>query len=115
MTKKTFIKVNPERYATFRNARDVFHGELAKSKKKRELYLRVALEEYEKDKNLPAFLMALRTIVITSGGVNAVASKTNLNRQTIYKALSLNGNPSFALVDSIINVLGMKLMVKKAS
>jgi hypothetical protein len=46
------------------------------------------LKDFENEKNLSAFLLALRTIAITSGGINALALKTNLNRQTLYKALS---------------------------
>lgn len=115
MTKpKIFAKVDPNRKATFRDARETFHQELLKSKKNREIYLKVALEDYEKEKNLPAFLLALRTIAINSGGIQQLANKTKLNRQTIYKALSPQGNPSFALIDLIVNVLGMKLLIKAA-
>lgn len=106
------IKFDPNKISNFRNAREIFHEELSKSQKNREIYLKVALEDYEKEKNLPAFLLALRTIAITSGGIQDLATKTNLNRQTLYKALSPNGNPSFALIDLILNVLGMKLVVK---
>ncbi len=113
MTKeKVFANISPEKLATFRTAREIFHAELAKSAKNRAIYLKVALEDYENEKNLPAFLLALRTIAITSGGIQELANKTNLNRQTLYKALSPKGNPSFALVDLIVNVLGMKLVVK---
>jgi probable addiction module antidote protein len=112
INKIIFAKASAAKRATFKNAREVFHEELSQSKKARQLYLKTALEDYEKEKNLPAFLLALCTIAITSGGIQDLANKTNLNRQTIYKALSSNGNPSFTLVDLVLNVLGMKLVVR---
>jgi probable addiction module antidote protein len=105
-------KAIAKRVATFRSAREVFHEELSRSAEDRQLYLQIAIEDYEQDKDLPAFLLALRTIAITGGGVQNLATKTNLNRQTIYKALSPKGNPSFALIDTIINALGMQLSCK---
>jgi len=107
-----FVKVNPKKLATFRSAREVLHEELSKSAENRRIYLKVAIEDYEEDKDLPGLLLALRTIAITSGGIQNLAIKTNLNRQTLYKALSPKGNPSFALVDLILNSLGMKLTCK---
>jgi probable addiction module antidote protein len=113
MTEKIkFVKIKPERLATFRDFRETFIEDLAKSKKDRELYLKIAIEDYEQDKDLPAFLLALRTIAIANGGIQDLALKTNLHRQTIYKALSPKGNPSFALIDSIVNSFGMKLFFK---
>ncbi len=102
---------NKKRISQFRSAREAFNEELVKSKKNRKIYLKTALEDYKKDRDLPAFLLALRTITIASGGVNNLAEKTNLNRQTIYKALSSNGNPSFSMIDLILSSLGMELKV----
>ncbi len=108
-----FVPINKEKLATFPRARDLFIEELSASKKNRDIYLQIAIEDFEADKNLPGFLLALRNIVTAGGGVQELATKLQLNRQTIYKALSPKGNPSFALVDAIINALGMKLLVKR--
>lgn len=110
-----FVTTSKERLATFPRARDVFLAELSESKKNRDIYLQIAIEDFEEEKNLPAFLLALRNIVTAGCGVQELAEKLKLNRQTIYKALSPKGNPSFALVDAIINALGMKLLVKAKS
>ncbi len=107
-----FAKINHAKLATYRNAREAFLEKLSRSKKNRDLYLKVAIEDFEQEKNLPAFLLALRNIVTAGGGVQDLAQKLKLNRQTIYKALSPKGNPSFALVDVIINALGMRLAVR---
>ncbi len=102
---------NKNKISKFRSAREAFIEDLAKSKKNRKIYLKVAFEDYKKDNDLPAFLLTLRTITIASGGFIELAQKTNLNRQTIYKALSENGNPSFSLVETILHSLGAELRI----
>jgi len=75
-------------------------------------YLKVALEEYEKDKNTAAFLLALKTVVDAQGGVSMLAKKTELNRQHLYRILSREGNPRFNTLDSILHGLGFKLSIE---
>jgi probable addiction module antidote protein len=112
--KVQYANINPKKLATYRDAHEVFMEELSKSKQKREIYLKVAIEDYEETHELHFFLMALRNIAIAGGGIAEIAKKTKLNRQTIYKALSPNGNPSFHLVEVILNSLGMKIAIKSA-
>ena len=75
-------------------------------------YLRVALEEYEQDGDSEFFLQALRNIAEARGGVSALAKKTHLNRQHLYRALSGKGNPTFHTLDAIIHGLGFRLSVE---
>jgi probable addiction module antidote protein len=96
----------------FRDFSESFIEDLKKSKKDQKIYLQLALEEYEKEKNLENFLLALRTIAIAKGGFTDLAKKTNLNRQSLYKALSPRGNPSLATIDTILNCLGFKLTIQ---
>lgn len=42
-------------------------------------------------------------------GMAIIAKKTNLGRQSLYKALSANGNPSFDSILRVIDALGLKL------
>ncbi len=107
-------KINKTKLSKLSNFQDAFILRLAKSKNQQKLYLQNAFEDYRQDKDLPAFLLALRTIAIAKGGIIELSNKTNLNRQTIYKALSLNGNPSFAMMDLILNSLGAELRLKQA-
>ncbi len=102
---------NNKKTPKFRNASEAFIEELAESRKHRKLYLKIAFEDYKKDNDLSAFLLALRTIAIAEGGIIELAKKTNLNRQTIYKALSPKGNPSFILIELILQSLGMELKI----
>jgi len=92
-----------------------FHDYLVqslKNKKEASAYLNVALEEYKKDDNTEAFLLALRDVAEAQGGLSTLAAKTNLNRQNLYRALSGNGNPQFSTLGTIINGLGFSLTIK---
>ncbi|ARN84835.1 addiction module antidote protein [Candidatus Nucleicultrix amoebiphila] len=76
------------------------------------VYLSVALEEYEKDKNTAAFLTAVRDIAKANGGLTKLAERTHLNRQNLYKALSEEGNPSFGTIETVLQGLGYRLSVE---
>jgi len=74
-------------------------------------YLNTALEEYEKDKNTNALLLALRTVAEARGGIGELAKKTNLNRQHLYRTLSKNGNPRIDTLDAVLNGLGFRFSI----
>jgi probable addiction module antidote protein len=76
------------------------------------VFLDVALEEYEKDGDQDAFLLALRDVVEAQGGVGKLAKETHLNRQNLYKALSEEGNPRLETVGAILHALGFRLSVE---
>lgn len=77
-------------------------------------YLRASLESYVLDSNIEAFLVAIRTVADTQGGIAEIAGKTGLNRQTLYRTLSKEGNPSIKTLQSILSSLGFKLSVERA-
>ena len=83
-----------------------------KDQKEASAYLNVALEEYKKDNDTEAFLLALRDVAEAQGGLSCLAEKTNLNRQHLYRALSGKGNPQFATLGVILNGLGFHLAIK---
>jgi probable addiction module antidote protein len=47
-------------------------------------------------------------------GMSQVARDTGLSRESLYKALSENGNPSFATVLKIAKALGLRLHAQEA-
>jgi len=75
-------------------------------------YLRVSLDEYEQDGNLEAFLLALRSVVDAQCGMTEFAQKTSLNRQSLYKTLSKQGNPRLQTLHTILHALGLKLSIE---
>ncbi len=57
------------------------------------LYLDAVLDEDE-----PKLLLAvLRDIVDLQGGITMLSSRTGLNRESLYKILSENGNPRLSI------------------
>ena len=56
-----------------------------KNKKEAATYLQVALEEYQTDGDLEAFLLALRHVAEAQGGIGKLSKKTHLDRESLYK------------------------------
>jgi len=88
-----------------------YHLEKLKSMKAAKIYLEVALEEFEKDHDKETFLQAIRDVAEAQGGLSLLAKRTGLNRQNLYKALSIKGNPQFDTIGTILQALGFKLSI----
>ena len=67
-------------------------------------YLEAALEESD-----PALFTAALGDVARAKGMSKIASATGLGRESLYKALSPDGNPEFATVLKVLHSLGVKL------
>jgi probable addiction module antidote protein len=75
-------------------------------------FLQTALEEYEKDPDEAALLMALRHVAKAKGGMTELAKKTNLSRESLYKTLSPTGNPRLRNLQRILETFGYSLSFK---
>ena len=67
-------------------------------------YLEAALEDGD-----PALVVAALGDIARSKGMSNIARETGLGRESLYKALSLEGNPEFATVLKVIQALGLRL------
>lgn len=67
-------------------------------------YLDAAFEDGD-----PRIIAAALGDVARSRGMSAVAAKAGLGRESLYKALSGDGNPGFATVVGVMNALGLRL------
>ncbi len=67
-------------------------------------YLEAALEDGD-----PGVIAAAVGDLARAKGMTEVARKAGLGRESLYKALSPQGNPEFATVLRVIDALGMKL------
>lgn len=67
-------------------------------------------------KRLPRTPRALRALgdIARAKGMSQVARDAGLSRESLYKALSENGNPSFATVLKVARALGVKFHVEAA-
>jgi probable addiction module antidote protein len=57
-----------------------------------------------------AFVLALRDVA-EAYGLDELAAKTQLDRQSLVRALSVRGNPKLANVAALLDALGMQLMI----
>jgi probable addiction module antidote protein len=78
-------------------------------------HLMVALEEYEKDGNAAAFLIALRRVALACGGMSRLAKKAQINRQNLYKVFSGNRSPRLDTLSAILHGLGLRLSVESVA
>ena len=69
-------------------------------------YLDTVLEE-----NDPHLLAAALGDIARAKGMTYIANETGLGRESLYKALSATGNPSFVTVHKVLSALGLKLQV----
>ncbi|MFM9913442.1 MAG: addiction module antidote protein [Methylophilaceae bacterium] len=70
------------------------------------LYLEACLEEAGDD---PAFIAKALGTIARAKGMSQLARDTGLGRESLYKALSGEGNPSFATILKVIKALGVQL------
>ena len=66
------------------------------------------------DGDARAVPVALRTVVDAVGGMTALADKTGLSRETLYRTLSERGNPRLDTLAAILAAFGLRLTVQPA-
>ena len=72
-------------------------------------YLNAALEDGDNE----VFLLALRNVADARlGGMSKLANATGLNRESLYRMLSDNGNPELNSLSRLLQALGLKLAVE---
>lgn len=67
-------------------------------------YLEAALEDGE-----PSLVMAALGDISRSQGMSEIARETGLGRESLYKALSIEGNPEFTTILKVLKALGLRL------
>lgn len=64
--------------------------------------------------NDPAFVAHALGTVARARGMAGIAKKAGLSRESLYKALSGEGNPEFATILRVLRALGLKFSVAAA-
>jgi probable addiction module antidote protein len=72
-------------------------------------YLEAALEDSD-----PTLVAAALGDIARAKGMTQVASATGLGRESLYKALSPEGNPEFATILKVVQALGLRLHASAA-
>ncbi len=73
-------------------------------------YLEVALQEGD-----PALIAAALGDITRAKGMTQIAREAGLGRESLYKALSAEGNPEFATIMKVVSALGLQLHATPAS
>jgi len=71
-------------------------------------YLDAALEAGDR----AAFLLAIRNVIDSVGGMSQMARHTGLNRENLYRILSQQGNPELNSLEKLLKGLGLRLAVE---
>ncbi len=59
--------------------------------------------------------VALRTVADAVGGMAALAEKTGLSRETLYRTLSTQGNPRLDTLSAILAAFGLRMSVRRTT
>ena len=76
------------------------------------LYLQACMEEAGDD---AAFIAAALGDIARAKGMSQLAKETGLGRESLYKALSGEGNPSLGTILKVMHALGLKLQAVPAA
>jgi probable addiction module antidote protein len=82
--------------------------ESLKDPKEAAAYLNAHLDEEDSE---DVFLLALRDVA-RAHGVGEIAENADLGRESLYKALSKDGNPKLSTLRSLLKAIGLKLSVE---
>jgi probable addiction module antidote protein len=81
-------------------------AEYLKSEEDMANYLEAAFEDGD-----PTLVAAALGDVARAKGMSQIAEAAGLGRESLYKALSADGNPEFATVLKVVQALGLRLKV----
>lgn len=73
-------------------------------------YLEAALQEGD-----PRVVAAVLGDIARAKGMTQIAKDAGLGRESLYKALSPDGNPEFATIMKVIAALGLELHASRSS
>src|SRR5271163_3193887 len=93
------VKTYPYDSATYLNSKEAVQA-----------YMEEAVATHD-----PAFIAEALGTIARARGMSQVAKKTGMSRESLYKALSAEGNPELGTVIRVMNALGLKFSVTPAS
>ena len=91
-----------------------YHDDLLESLKDIDFSI-AYLNECLDDEDPRLFLNALRNVLDAHGGLKETAKKTKLNRESLYRMLSDDGNPQINSIYKLMNSLGLRLSVYQSN
>ena len=89
-----------------------YHIEKLRDPEDAKIYLSVAFEDYEKNEDIDAFLLAVRDVAEAQGGISKLAERLSLTDDGLNRVLSENGNPQLNTIRKILHELGFKFSIE---
>ena len=89
-----------------------YHIEQLRDPEDAKIYLSVAFEDYEKNEDIDAFLLAVRDVAEAQGGISKLAERLSLTDDGLNRVLSENGNPQLNTIRKILHELGFKFSIE---
>ena len=96
------------KYAASRSHDEATVQEFKDSPQEAAAYLSAVLEDGDQEE----VMLALRRITTAFGGVPRLAEQADLNAKTLYRTLSVRGNPEMKSLIAILKAMGMRLAVE---
>ena len=78
-----------------------------KTNEERAAYIVAAIEDGDDQ----LFILAVREVIDSIGGMSQLANKTGLARESLYRAFGKNGNPQYTTISKVLNQIGLKISV----
>jgi probable addiction module antidote protein len=88
-----------------------FTKRLKNNSQELEEYKKYVFEMFEKDQNKELLLEGLKTIALSTQGISAAAKSSKLQRRSLYKILTKDGNPTLNNFFMILKSLNLKLKI----
>ena len=73
------------------------------------MFLEAAVEETDRDGDYEALLLAMREVVDAQGGVPKMAQQMGVQKQSLYKVLSRQGNPRLNSFGKLLRQVGLRM------
>ncbi len=73
-------------------------------------FLSAAFEEED-----PAYIAHALGVVARAHGISQLSKETGLTRETLYKSLSDEGNPTLSTLTKVMKAMGLRVTVQTAS
>jgi len=77
-------------------------------------FMAAFINDAASDEDPDEFLRALRWVILSRGGFDEFAERTELGKSSLYRMLDTDGNPRLSSIRAVLDSLGLKIRVDAA-
>ncbi len=89
----------------------ITHDEWLNEQLKDAVFAAAYLNAASEDDDAKTYLTAMRKVVDARCGMTALATQTEFSRETLYRTLSVRGNPTLKTLTAVLRATGLKISV----